>query len=86
MLGSKRISLEAGREVIEKSDLEQALSQFIPSAQGLEKELQEIAAVLECTQMSFLPREWQEKVSKPDGRSHLQERMVAIRQLLKEMG
>jgi SpoVK/Ycf46/Vps4 family AAA+-type ATPase len=86
VLASKRISLAAGREVIEKSDLEQSLSQFIPSAQGLEKELQEIAAVLECTQMSFLPREWQEKVSKPDGRSHLQERMVAIRQLLKEMG
>ena len=36
--------------------------------------------------MSFLPREWQEKVSKPDGRSHLQERLVAIRQLIKEMG
>jgi SpoVK/Ycf46/Vps4 family AAA+-type ATPase len=86
VLASKRLSLTAGREVIEKSDLEQALSQFIPSAQGLEKELQEIAAVLECTQMSFLPREWQEKVSKPDGRSHLQERMVAIRQLMKEMG
>jgi AAA+ superfamily predicted ATPase len=86
VLASKRLSLAAGREVIEKADLEQALSQFIPSAQGLEKELQEIAAVLECTQMSFLPREWQEKVSKPDGRSHLQERMVAIRQLIKEMG
>ena len=65
--------------------MEQALSQFIPSAQGLEKELQEIAAVLECTQMSFLPAEWQTKVAQADGRTHLQERMVAIRQLLKEM-
>ena len=44
-----------------------------------------MAAVLECTQMSFLPPEWQEKVAQPDGRAHLQERMVAIRQLLKEM-
>jgi hypothetical protein len=52
----------------------------------LEKELQEIAAVLECTERSFLPPEWQERISKPDGRSHLQERMVAIRQILEEIG
>jgi len=40
--------------------------------------------VLECTQIGFLPPAWREKVAKPDGRSHLQERMVAIRQLLKD--
>ena len=67
-----------------RDDLEQSLREFIPSAQGLEKELQELAAVLECTQLSFLPPEWQEKVSKPGGRSNLQERMVAIRQLIEE--
>ena len=58
------------------------LREFIPSAQGLEKEVQEFAAVLECTQLSFLPAEWQEKVAQDGGRAHLQERMVAIRQLL----
>ena len=46
-----------------------ALEEFIPSAQGLEKELQEIAAVLECTQMSFLPPAWRQKMSEPDGRT-----------------
>jgi hypothetical protein len=66
--------------------LEQALTEFIPSAQGLEKELQELAAVLECTQRSFLPAEWQEKIAQLGGRGHLQERMVAIRQLLEEVG
>src|SRR5262245_44571606 len=86
VLASKRLSMAAGREVVQRTDMEQALAQFIPSAQGLEKELQEIAAVLECTQMSFLPNEWQAKVGQPEGRSRLQERMVAIRQLLKEMG
>jgi ATP-dependent 26S proteasome regulatory subunit len=86
VLATRRIALAAGREEVTRADLEQALNEFIPSAQGLEKELQEIAAVLECTERSFLPPEWQEKIAKPDGRSHLQERMVAIRQLLEEFG
>jgi SpoVK/Ycf46/Vps4 family AAA+-type ATPase len=86
VLAARRQALTDGRDVIERRDLEQALAEFIPSAQGLEKEVQEIAAVLECTERSFLPPEWQEKISKPDGRSHLQERMVAIRQIIEEMG
>ncbi len=84
VLGSKRVALANKREAVERADLDQALSEFIPSVQGLEKELQELAAVLECTQKSFLPAEWREKVSQQDGRSHLQERMVAIRQLIEE--
>jgi AAA+ superfamily predicted ATPase len=84
LLGAKRLALTAGRSDPIASDLKQALDEFLPSAQGLEKELQELAAVLECTQMGFLPPAWREKVAKPDGRSHLQERMVAIRQLLKD--
>jgi AAA+ superfamily predicted ATPase len=84
MLGARRHAMAAGREMVERADLELALTEFIPSVQGLEKELQELAAVLECTQMGFLPAEWQEKVKAPQGRSHLQERMVAIRQLIEE--
>ncbi|MDX1962154.1 MAG: AAA family ATPase [Pirellulales bacterium] len=84
VLTAKRAALTAGRNELTAADLEAALAEFIPSAQGLEKELQEIAAVLECTQMSFLPPEWQERVKQPNGRSQLQERMVAIRQLLEE--
>jgi hypothetical protein len=86
VLAARRVALAAGRDVIQRDDLEHALAEFIPSAQGLEKELQEIAAVLECTERSFLPPDWQEKIAKPDGRSHLQERMVAIRQLIEEIG
>ena len=40
---------------VTRDDLAAALDEFIPSAQGLEKELQELAAVLECTERSFLP-------------------------------
>jgi AAA+ superfamily predicted ATPase len=86
VIGAKRVAVAQGRDSIGKPELEQALAEFIPSAQGLEKELQELAAVLECTQKSFLPAEWQDKIAKPGGRSQLQERLVAIRQLLEEAG
>ncbi len=60
------------------------MKDFIPSAQGLEKEKQELAAVLECTSMSFLPEVWRKRVASTDGRTKLQERMAAIRQLIEE--
>jgi hypothetical protein len=46
--------------------------------------MQELAAVLECTDMEYLPEDWRAKVSEPDGRTRLQERLVAIRQILRE--
>jgi AAA+ superfamily predicted ATPase len=84
VLSAKRFCQAAGRAETQKGDLEAALDEFIPSAQGLEKEMQELTAVLECTQLSFLPPDWRAKVTQPDGRSRLQERLVAIRQLLEE--
>jgi SpoVK/Ycf46/Vps4 family AAA+-type ATPase len=84
VLSAKREAIAAGRTELARADLERALAEFIPSVQGLEKELQELAAVLECTQLSFLPPEWREKVTQPEGRTRLQERMVAIRQLLEQ--
>lgn len=83
LLTAKRNSLTAGHSELTGADLKQALDEFIPSAQGLEKELQELAAVMECTQLAFLPPVWRDKVTQPDGRTKLQERLVAIRQLLK---
>jgi SpoVK/Ycf46/Vps4 family AAA+-type ATPase len=82
VLGAKRHAMAAGREELSRADLEWSLSEFIPSAQGLEKELQEIAAVLECTQLSLLPPEWRQKAVQAESRAKLQERMVALRQLL----
>jgi len=84
ILSAKRTLLTAGRQELTRADLETAFREFIPSAQGLEKELQELAAVLECTQMSFLPPAWRERVSAPNGRTAIQERFVALRQLLRE--
>jgi AAA+ superfamily predicted ATPase len=84
VLSAKRTALTHGREVITREDLDQAVKDFIPSAQGLEKEKQELAAVLECTSMSFLPEVWRARVTSPDGRAKLQERMAAIRRLIEE--
>lgn len=85
VMSAKREALGAGSSEVTRADLDRALAEFIPSAQGLEKELQELAAVLECTQLSFLPPEWQSKVQESEGRTRLQERMVAIRQLIEQM-
>jgi len=82
LLAARRKSLAAGRDTVERADLAAALDEFIPSAQGLEKELQELAAVLECTDRNFLPAVWREKIAPPGARAHLQERLVALRQLI----
>jgi hypothetical protein len=68
---------------VEKGDVDEAFRNFIPSAQGMEKEMQELAAVLECTELTFLPPDWRAKVAE-GGRTRLQERLVAIRQLVRE--
>jgi AAA+ superfamily predicted ATPase len=82
VLAAKRTALTQGRDGLTRDDLDAAIGDFIPSAQGLEKEKQELAAVLECTSMSFLPEAWRDRVARPDGRARLQERMAEIRRLI----
>ena len=65
VLSAAHVILGTDRNELTKADLESALEEFIPSAQGLEKEMQEIAAVLECTQMSFLPADWRKRFRNP---------------------
>jgi SpoVK/Ycf46/Vps4 family AAA+-type ATPase len=84
LLGAQRRALATGRADVGPDDLQQAVDTFLPSAQGLEKEMQELAAVLECTDMAFLPEEWRKKVTEPGGRTAIQERQMALRQLLRE--
>lgn len=84
VLAAKRQMLASGRTELTRADIEDAFREFIPSAQGLEKEMQELAAVLECTQLAFLPPAWREKVLAPEGRSQLQERLLALKSILKD--
>jgi len=79
LLAAKRNMLTSEKTVIGMADLHAAIDTFIPSIQGLEKEYQEIAAVLECTDRGFLPPNWREQVAVPGGRVKLQERLAALR-------
>ena len=84
VLTANRLALMDGREDVTADDLDAALLDFMPSVQGLEREAQELAGVLECTQRTFLPEKWRKVVEKPDGRTKVQERFVAIRQILEQ--
>jgi len=79
-----RMSLLAGSRTITKQSVETALAGFMPSTQTLEREAQELAAIIECTDAEFLPPSKQEKLDKFGGREKLQERLTAIKQILEE--
>jgi AAA+ superfamily predicted ATPase len=80
-----RKSLLAGATAITAESLKEVISQFLPSTQGLEKELQETAAIIECTDREFLPKPIVERMEKAGGRGALQERLTALKQLVAAM-
>jgi SpoVK/Ycf46/Vps4 family AAA+-type ATPase len=77
-----RSSLLAGKDRITREILADVLEGFMPSTQTLERELQEIAAILECTDREFLTPAALDKVERAGGREKLQVRMQAIKQAL----
>jgi AAA+ superfamily predicted ATPase len=77
-----RKSLIAGNKVITAEALKEVVAGFMPSTQGLEKELQELAAIIECTDREFLPKQMIERIEKAGGRAALQERLTAVKQLV----
>lgn len=79
-----RTSLLAGSQAITKAALAQTLAGFMPSTQSLERELQELAAIIECTDAEFLPPAKRERLDKLGGREKAQERATAIKQILEE--
>jgi SpoVK/Ycf46/Vps4 family AAA+-type ATPase len=82
ILGARRRALAAGRETVERGDVDASLGSFIPSAQGLEKEIQELVAVIECTDREFLTPKWREAIAAPDGRLKLQQRLATMRAMV----
>jgi AAA+ superfamily predicted ATPase len=80
-----RASLLAGADHLTREALAAAVGQFMPSMQGIERELQEIAAVLECTDRQFLPPEMLEKTTAEGGRAKLQSRLTALKQIVKDL-
>ncbi len=79
-----RTSLLGGSRTITKEALAAALAGFMPSTQTLEREAQELAAIIECTDIEFLPPAKKEKMLASGGREKLQERLTAIKQILDE--
>ena len=57
----------------------------MPSTQGLERELQETAAILECTDRQFLPGAMIAKIEAEGGRAKLQARLTALKQLVEQL-
>lgn len=85
VLTARRLALVDGRRTITSDDIEKSLAEFIPSAQGLEKDMQEVAAVLECTQMDFLNKQWRETLNSEGGRSQLQQQLTKMRNLVEQL-
>tara|TARA_R110002096_G_scaffold42143_4_gene113637 strand:- start:59484 stop:61277 length:1794 start_codon:yes stop_codon:yes gene_type:complete len=77
-----RISLIADSEEITKEALAEALEGFLPSSQSLERELQELAAIIECTDIDFLPAAKLARMKELGGREHVQERLTAVKQIV----
>jgi SpoVK/Ycf46/Vps4 family AAA+-type ATPase len=77
-----RRSLLAGASAITPQALAEVLDRFMPSTQGLEKELQEIAAMIECTDREFMPAPVLARLEQLGGRDALQERLTALKQLV----
>jgi AAA+ superfamily predicted ATPase len=80
-----RLSLLAGADHVTRDALSEVVAQFMPSTQGLERELQETAAILECTDRQFLPPAILEKVAAEGGRATLQARLTALKQIVKDL-
>jgi AAA+ superfamily predicted ATPase len=80
-----RQSLLAGAKTVTRDALAEVMRQFLPSTQGLEKELQEIAAILECTDRAFLLDEQRSIVDKDGGRAALQRRLTELKTLVERL-
>ncbi len=80
-----RRSLLAGANHVTGESLRDVVEQFMPSTQGLERELQEVAAMIECTDREFLPAPIVARMEKLGGRDALTQRLTAIKQIIAAM-
>jgi AAA+ superfamily predicted ATPase len=80
-----RASLLRGADHVTREALAGVVATFMPSTQGLERELQETAATLECTDSQFLPPAILDKMAAEGGRGQLQARLTALKQIVKDL-
>ncbi len=79
---AKRFAILSGSEEVNKEHLRYTLSKFVPSVDTDEKRLQLLAAVLECTDINFLPLEFQKEISADQGRSGILTQFRILKQSL----
>ncbi len=80
-----RTSMLAGADHITREALVEVVEQFMPSTQGLERELQETAAILECTDRQFLPPAIREATLVEGARAKLQARLTALKHIVNDL-
>jgi AAA+ superfamily predicted ATPase len=72
---ARRLSLLADpgpdKKRLEGAYLQQALENFVPSAQDAEKQMQELAAIIECTEADMLPSDAREEIRRSGGKGGL---------------
>jgi len=76
---ARRKSLLQGAKDVLPEALAEVIDQFMPSTEGLEKELQETAAIIECTDRQFLPESIAKRLAKAGGRARMQERLNELK-------
>jgi AAA+ superfamily predicted ATPase len=74
-----RLSLLADSKEVTAEHLRAALDSFIPSAEDAEKRVQELAAILECTEAELLPPSIQKEVRTQAGKAALLRQFEALR-------
>jgi SpoVK/Ycf46/Vps4 family AAA+-type ATPase len=77
-----REALLAGEEKLGKDRLKATFDGFLPSTQSLEREMQEIAAIIECTDRDFLVPSALKMLQEHGNREGLQMRFKEIMRLL----
>ncbi len=73
---------EDAEPAISRATLTEVLDGFLPSTQSAEKELQEVAAMVECTDRAFLPAAIAARMEDYGGRAKLDERLAALTRLV----
>ena len=81
---AKRHALLSGSEKVNQEHLRYAFSNFLPSVDSDEKRLQLLSAVLECTDINFLPREFQKEINTGKGRTAIMNQFRILKRSLEQ--
>ncbi len=81
LMDAKRRSIKSGTSYVSYDQVNDSIAAFLPSSQSMEKEMQELASVLECTDLSFLNAKWKSAISEKDARKNLQSKFIHMRNL-----